>query len=533
MNVRGLSKLVIVSIVIVIAVVAGIAIALMGVMAPKRMTVVVIGTLDPVVHLDPRKAYEFMSCEVLYNVFDTLVRYDDVRKEYIPWLAERWDVSPDGKVWTFYLRKGVKFHDGTELTAEDVKYTFESALKMFKEGVAEPAWMIESVFERVEVVDKYTVRFYVKVPSLVLPVLSFTVCAPVPKEAAERLGEKFDLKPVGTGPFKVVEFKPDEYLILEKFEDYWNKEAAAKVDRIIIKFFRDASALRMALEKREVDIAFRHLNIEDYADLEKKTNLVVIKGRPPFIRYLIINCKKLPDVRVRKALAYILHSIAVPEIVEKVFKGYAEPLYSLVTPCLEKYFKPVFKKYVLPPDEAKAKAIELLRAAGYSESKKLKLILGYSLLHYGPLEPYVAEVIKSALETTGLIEVETKGEEWGTFKKHFREGVFDIHLLGWYPDYFDPDNYLYPFLHSSSSGPVFGCFYANPEVDKLLEEAQKVVDVEKRAELYHKVQVILAEDVPIIPLWIPTYEYAIVFWKDIKGIRLTLEGILWLYEISK
>ena len=538
----GISKAAIAGIVIVIiiAIAVGIWLSIPKVPTPpanvtappsvKKEKVLIIGTTDPVVHLDPRKAYEFMSCEVIYNVFDTLVRYDPKTGRYIPWLAEKWEVKDNGTIWIFYLRKDVKFHNGEELTAYDIVYSIKSAV----ETHTEPSWMLEYVFDinKTKVIDKYTVMFYAKIPSLVLPVLAFTVSAPVPKNVAEELGDQFDLKPVGTGPFKVVEFVPDQYVVLEKFEDYWNKDAAAKVDRIIIKFYKDVAALRMAFEKGEVDVVFRHLRIEDYLDLENKTGIYVIKGEPPFIRYLVIANEKITDKRIRQALAYLLHTIAVPEIVNKIFKGFAKPLYSMVTPSLSFYHKPVFEKYKLAsPEEAINKAIELLKEAGYNETHKLKLILGYTIDHYGPLESYVAHTIKEALERTGIIEVEVKGEEWGTYIEHFEKArAFDIFLLGWYPDYLDPDNYLTYFIHSKYD--EWTTRYNNSVVDKLLEKAAKEVNPEDRRDLYYRVQDIMAEDVPIIPLWIPIYEYTVVAWDHVKGVELTPSGILWFYKID-
>ncbi len=529
---QGISKIAIIAIVVAAAAVVAAATVIITQVgkppAKPEIITLTIGTTDPVVHLDPRKAYEFMSCEVIYNIFDTLVRYDPKTGQYIPWLAENWDIEEDGKIWIFKLRKGVKFHNGKELTAEDVKYTFDSVLAM----KTDPSWMVDYVFEKVEVVDKYTVKFYAKIPSLVLPVLGFTVLAPVPKDVAEALGDEFDLKPVGTGPFKVVEFVPDQRLILEKFEDYWNRDATPKVDRIIIRFFKDSTALRLALEKGEVDLVYRHLRIEDYVSLEENPNFIVVKGEPPFIRYLVIANEKLSDVNVRKAIAYLLHSIAVDEIVNRIFKGYAKPLYSMVTPSLTYYYKPVFLKYRLSPDEAVSKARELLAQANYSEDNKLKIILGYTVDHYGPLEAFVADTIKKALEESKVIEVEVRGEEWGTYLEHAqRARAFDIYLLGWYPDYLDPDNYLTYFIHSKHDTRTTR--YNNSEVDELLEEAARETDPEVRKTLYTRVQEIMAEDVPIIPLWIPIYEYTAVAWKYVKGLELTPEGILWFYKLEK
>jgi len=496
-----------------------------GLPGAKKEVVIVIGTIDPVIHLDPAVAYEFMSCEVCYNIFDTLVKIDPKTGKIVPCLAEKWEISPDGKVWTFYLRKGVKFHDGRELTAEDVKYSIWNRAIVAK---TEPSWMIADLVEKIEVADKYTVKFYLKAPyAMFLPVLAFTVCAPVSSEAAKSLGEKFDMQPVGTGPFKVVKFVPDQYLILEKFKDYWGEKP--KVDKIIIKFYKDAAALKIALEKREVDIAFRHIEIEDLIDLAKNPNYKIIKGDPPFIRYLVINTKHIPDKTIRQAIAY---AIDKDTIVNEIFKGYAKKLYSLITPSLAEYYKPVFKKYDLDRSEEIAKAKELMAKAGYSETKKFKVTLWYTPSHYGSREAYVADAIKKALEETGVFEVEVKYAEWGTYRKQTVEGLYDMSLYGWYPDYMDPDDYIFPFLHSTQT-KWLGCFYSNSKMDKLIEKAKTLLDPAERKKVYDEIQDILAEDCPIIPLWVPVYEYVVVYWKDVEGVNLTPEGIMWFNQLYK
>ncbi|NPA23317.1 MAG: hypothetical protein GXO23_03370 [Crenarchaeota archaeon] len=496
--------------------------------APKQV-VIVIGTTDTVTHLDPRLAYDFMSCEVVYNVFDTLVRYNSTTGKFEPWLAYKWVVKDNGTVWIFYLRKGVKFQNGEELTAEDVVYAIKSAIK---EGT-EPSWMLQMVFKDVKAIGKYEVEFIVKAPALVLPVLSFTVAAPIPKDVAEKMGSQFDLHPVGTGPFEVVKFVPGQYIILKRFDDYWNKKFLPKADEIIIRFFKDPNSMVMALEKGSIDIAYRHIPIQDLVSLEKNPNLVVYKGFPPFIRYLVIATEKVRDVRVRRALAYLIYNLALPKIINDIFHGYAKPLYSMVTPVLKLFYVPVFKIYVLNNTK---KAIEiadkLLTEAGYSRTHKLTLVLGYTTDHYGPLEAYVAQAIKSALEASGMINVKVIGEEWGTFiQDSAKARKFDIFLLGWYPDYLGPSDYLMFFLHSGYDKTTTD--YNNTLVDKLLDEAIRTPDLKKRIELYREVQEIMAKDVPVIPLWIPIYEYVLVARKDVKGVYLDPSGVLWFYSLYK
>ncbi len=503
--------------------------------APKEK-VITIGTTDQVKHLDPALAYDFMSCNVIYNVYDTLVRYKPGTTEIEPWLAERWEVSENGTVWTFYLRKGVKFHDGTELTADAVVFS----IKRVMETKGDPSWLVTEIVKDVKAVDKYTVRFYLKEPfTPFLSMLSFTVYAPVsPKAVKEHATDSdpwavewLDKHAVGTGPFKVVEWKEGEYIVLEKFDEYWNKEAAAKADKVVVRFFKDPTTMMLALEKGEIDIAFRHLSVEQLEELKKNPDIVVEEAPSLMIRYLVFNLgnfTELRDVKVRQAIAY---AIDRDKIVNEVFKGAAVKIYSLVPPGLSEYYEPVFKKYDLPRDEALAKAKELLKEAGYSEEHPLELTLWYTTDHYGPKEADVAYAIKESLEETGMIKVELRGLPWTQFLDQLDHHVMMCFLLGWYPDYIDPDDYLFPFLHSSSSGPVFSSFYHNPKVDQLLEEARRTADVQKRIEIYKEVQKILGEDVPYIPLW--SEKQYIAYRKGVTGVSLEPTMILWFWPLDK
>ncbi|MFN4045808.1 MAG: ABC transporter substrate-binding protein, partial [Acidilobaceae archaeon] len=156
-----------------------------------------------------------------------------------------------------------------------------------------------------------------------------------------------------------------------------------------------------------------------------------------------------------------------------------------------------------------------LRQAGYSEAKKLNIELWYTPTHYGDTEVYIATVIKEQLEATGLITVTLKSSEWGTYVDDIRKGRLGIYLLGWYPDYLDSDNYMYPFLHSEAN-KWSGCGYANPEMNNILREAQVTVNKNVRAQLYEKAQKILAEDVPYIPIF--QGKLYIVVREGVKGV---------------
>ena len=475
---------------------------------PKPVTKIVIGTTDKIVTLDPANAYDYLSCNIIMNVFDGLVRYKIGSTELEPGLAESWEISDDGKVYTFHLRQGIKFHDGSELTADVVKWSIERVIKLG----GDPSFLLSSVVDKVEVVDKYTVKITLKYPfSAFLSVMAFTVAFPVSKESYPE--DNFSDVAIGTGPFKVKEFKRDEYIILEKNPDYWDPERTPKVDYVVIKFYASATALKQALEAGEIDIAFRHLNPIDIANYVKEngTNFYIKEAVSPFIRYIVINTKTVPK-EVRQAIANAINRTA---IIENILLGQAIPLYSMVPVGMWSHIDAFKLKWGEGPNVTKVK--ELMAKLGYNETNKYKLELWYTPTHYGDTEKDIATLIAEQLEDTGVFDVTIKYAEWATFVDNIGKGVMPVFLLGWYPDYVDPDDYLFPFLHSSSSN-YLGSFYNNSTVDDLLVQARTKTNTTERAKLYEQVQEILAEDCPYIPLF--QGKQYVVFKKTIGGVRL-------------
>ncbi len=465
---------------------------------------IVIGVTDKVTDLDPANAYDFFTWEVLNNVMEGLVKYKPGSLEIVPGLAEKWEVSEDGKVWTFTLREGLKFSDGTSLTAKDVVRSIERVMKIN----GDPAWLVTSFVDKVEAKDDRTVVFYLKKPvAYFLSLVATPPYFPVnPKYPEDKIAS--DATWGGAGPYRIVKFVRDEELVLEPNPYYYGEKP--KNSKVIIKFYRDASTLRLALENGEIDIAWRTLRPTDIEYFKSKSGFKVIEVPGSFIRYVCLNTAIEPtkEKLVRQALAA---AIDRKQIIDVVLRGAGEPLYSLVPNGMWSHID-AFKKY---GDKNIELAKELLEKAGYSETNKLKIQLWYTPTHYGDTEADIAQLLKKQWEDTGLIEVEIKSAEWSTYVDYIRKGQLQVYLLGWYPDYLDPDDYLYPFLHSEANSWA-GTGFKNKTVDELLDQAQVVIDQKERAKLYEKVQEILAEEVPYIPLF--QGKLYIVASEDVKGI---------------
>ena len=484
----GRSRALIALVAIVIILIIGVAAYLM--LAPGREAerVVVIGTTDKITELDPATSYDFFTWEVLSNVMAGLVKYDPETGEIVGDIAETWTVEEGGKKWIFKLRTDAAFPDGTPCTAKD----FVRSIKRVMSIKGDPSWLVTEFVENVEAPDDYTVVITLKKPvSFFLSVLAtppyFIVHPDYPENEAAP-----DATYGGCGPYKIVDFKRDEYIILEPNPNYHGEKP--KNDRVIIRFYKNSEALRIALENGEIDVAWRTLNPDDIEALKGKGfNVIEVPGN--FIRYIVVKVDQPPldSKKIRQALAA---AIDREEIAEKVFRGTVEPLYSMVPSTLWSHV-PVFKeKY---GDGNLELAIKLLREAGITEDNKLKVVLWYTPTHYGDTEAALAALIKEQWERTGLIEVELKSAEWGTYVDLLSQGKMMLNLLGWYPDYLDPDNFLTPFLLSTANTWT-GTGYANPRVDQLLNEAQIELDKATRERYYRMVQEILADEVPYIPL---------------------------------
>jgi len=479
----------------------------------------VIGVTDKVTDLDPASAYDFFTWEVLTNIMDGLVKYKPGTDQIVPALATSWEVKDNGKVWIFHLRKDAKFCDGTPVTAYDVVRSIKRVMRL----KGDPSWLVTYFVKDVKALDKYTVEFILKRPvGFFLAVLATPPYFPVsPKYPNDKIVS--DATWGGAGPYCIKEWRRDEILILQANPYYYGPKPKTKT--IIIRFYRDASALRVALESGEIDIAWRTLRPTDYVDLAKNPNFRVIGVPGSFIRYIVVNVKMSPTNNrlVREAIAAAINR---PELAKVVFMGTMQPLYSLVPAGMWSHID-AFKIY---GDGNIALAQKLLKEAGYSKQHKLKLVLWYTPSHYGDTEADLAQMIKVQLERTGMIQVEIKSLEWASYVKQLRQGTMMLSLLGWYPDYIDPDDFLTPFLHSGANKWT-GTGYSNPKVDKLLDEAAVLTNKAERAKIYEEVQKILAHDIPFIPLL--QGKLFVVVRKDVRGVKIGPPMLMPYYTLYK
>jgi peptide/nickel transport system substrate-binding protein len=266
-----------------------------------------------------------------------------------------------------------------------------------------------------------------------------------------------------------------------------------KTPKIIVKYYADSTTMRLAVESGEIDIATKTLNPTDYADLEAAGELQVIEGPGAYIRYICFNVTTPPfdQADVRRAIGAASDRDALISI---AYQGTHGPLFSMVPNGMWSHIDAFGERDL-------DMAVELLEGAGYSADNKLAMDLWWTPTHYGPTEADVATVLKDNLEETGLVEVNLQNTEWATYKEYMNAGSMPVFLLGWYPDYLDPDNYTWSWGHSEASDDM-GIFYSNPDMDALLEDGQVAtpVDSDDRKAIYEDAQKLWEQDPPTIPL---------------------------------
>jgi peptide/nickel transport system substrate-binding protein len=295
-----------------------------------------------------------------------------------------------------------------------------------------------------------------------------------------------------------------------------------KTAKIIIKYFADATTMRLALENGEIDVALKSLNPTDYADLRGNPNLQVIEGPGAQIRYLCFNHTIEPysNAKVRQAISYAVDRKA---IADKAFQGTHQPLYSMVPMGMWSHINAFPKR-----DLDKAKA--LLSEAGYSADNPLEIDLWWTPTHYGDTESDVAAVVKEALEETGMIKVTLQSAEWATYIDQL--GSMGFFLLGWYPDYLDPDNYTYSFAASDASDDI-GISYSSEQMDSYFKAEQTAADLRgaDREKVFEDIQNLWVTDVPTIPLTQGTLLVAAQ--KNVSGIVLDPNMLTHLFLLEK
>lgn len=460
------------------------------------------GTLTLVIGSDPPSLdpHRTPSVGIAHAViYDTLVTVDRTTGEFIPALAESWEVSRDGLTITFKLKRNVRFHDGTPFNAAAVKVTFE---RLTSKEINAPGASWVGTLTRTEVIDDSTVRLVFSKPyapifsSLRIPFLAILSPAAIAK-----MGADYGQNPVGTGPFRFKQWIPNDRIVYERNPDYawgpahYKNRGAAHVDQLIIRIVPDEATRVIAFERGDIDI----LPGAPARDARR----MMRDGKFPFIQipttsgtYLGLNVKRITDVRVRRAIG---HAVNTDEVARIALEGMAVPMLSPIAPTIWGYWDGI-RQFALDHNPDKAKAI--LTEAGYRPGPGGAMMkdgrqLEFTVWTYARMTNVrLAIVLQSQLRAVG-IKMNIEQMEPATLLASTQRGEHDAILIsyGW------PDaDILFYFFHSSRLPTTNRVHYVNPQVDRLLEEGQTTVDVAKRLDVYKQLQRILLQEVPWVPL---------------------------------
>jgi peptide/nickel transport system substrate-binding protein len=480
----------------------------------QQASTLVVGLVAEPVALDPAQVTDLNSNRVGRRVVETLVAFADETTQIVPGLAESWTISKDGLSYTFKLRKGISFHDGTPFNAAAVKFSIERQInpehpanKLGKYPFA--AYFFGNV-KAVEVMDDSTVRFILKEPrASFLAILTAGAASIVSPTAAMKLGQDYAASPVGTGPFKFATWDHGQRVVLDKNPGYWR--FPVKVDHVIFRPITEDQARLTELLTGALDLIVG--TPPDFVDqLENNPKVTLQRQVGAHVWYLGFNNAKKPfdDKRVRQALNYAVNKDA---IVRDVLKGTGAVSKG---PVLPGTWGDDAGLKAFPYDPARAR--KLLAEAGLPNGFSTTLWVPES--GSGMQSPVaMSTIIQSNLKAVG-VTVNLQTMEWGTYLAKLRTKEQDMFALSWMAGSEDPDLVLYPLLHSSQWTPVGPnrAMYKNPRFDDVLTQARLTTDQAKRAELYREAQRLLHDDPPwiFIDHEVQTAAYA----KRVQGFKL-------------
>ena len=427
--------------------------------------------------LDPHLTSAYFSFQILENVYDTLVE-PDLELQMQPALAESWETSEDQLTWTFTLREGVTFHDGSELTADDVVYSMN---RIKEEGAN--AFRLESV-EEVTAVDDLTVEFALSrpTPNLLANVGAFKAMAILPDGAAEDLDLATEAN--GTGPFSLASYSEAEGAELEANPDYWGD--GPTIEGVEFRFVSEPTAALTALQTGEIDWT-DNIPPQQISTLEGEESVTVGSVPSNDYWYFAANQQREPfdDVRVRRALAFAIDR----EAVTQAAKFDAATVNQTAIPETSAWYYD-YAPYEHDPEQAQ----QLLEEAGVSDlSVELMVTDEY------PETIQAAQVIESQLSEIG-VTAEIRTLDFASWLDAQGQGDFDVFLLGWLGN-IDPDDFYYAQHHSTGGYNFHG--YANEEVDRLLDEARQETDEDTRKDLYDEAVTLIVDEASYVFLYNP------------------------------
>lgn len=488
---------------------------------------IIVGTTDKITSIDPAGSYDNGSFAVMNQIYPFLFNSAYGTADVTPDIAESGEFTSETE-YTVKLKEGLKFANGNDLTASDVKFSFDRQLAIADENG--PSYLLGNL-ESTEAVDDTTVVFTLKNGNdQTWEQILSSPAAPIVDEdvfSADSVTSDDDIVKgkAFAGQYVIDSYKVNELISYSPYADYKGALPAAENAGVTVKYYADASNLKLDVAGGDIDVAFRSLSATDIDDLSSNDAVKIVEGPGGEIRYIVFNFDTMPfggataDADAAKALAV---RQAAADLLDRealsadVYKGTYTPLYSYVPQGLTGATEPLKELYGDGnggPDLDKAKAT--LEAAGVTTPVVLNL--QYNGDHYGPSSGDEYAAVKSQLEDGGLFTVNLQQTEWVQYSKDRTADVYPAYQLGWFPDYSDADNYLTPFF---SEDNFLVNHYSNAEVQELITSQASETDAAAREEQLGQIQALVAADLSTLPLLQGT-QVAVVG-ADVQGA--TLDG---------
>ena len=485
--------------------------------------------------LDPAMATDATSLTPIREIFVGLVRFDKDLK-VVPWAADSWDTSADGKTYTFHIHKGVKWHDGQgEVTAQDFKYSIERTIKK-KDSTVSMLYLGDIVgaqnlldgkvetLDSVKVVDPNTLAITIDSPkAYFLGKLVYPTSYAVKKEAIDKGGDNWSSRPetvVGAGPFKLSEWSHDQRLVLTRFEDYW--EGKASLARIEFPIVKDENTRMSLYEKGDIDMFDVPSGQLDRVKGDPALSKQLISYARLSIYYLAMNQTKPPfdKKEVREAFN---HAVNKQQLTDVALKGLLTPADGIVPPGM-----PGHNDHLKPLDFDAPKAKDLLARAGYPDARGFP---GVTLVTRQGAGTYkkIAETLTGIYKQNLGLDLTVEEMEWGAFLAQVQRGnAPPAYVLAWGADYPDPQNFLDILFHTGSKNNRTN--FHDEKVDQLLDQAAVERDFDKRMALYNQAEQMIVDDTAWVPLafgqsWVLQRDY-------VRDAVRTPMGLLYHYPIK-
>lgn len=465
-------------------------------------------------NMDPARLQATLDDSLARNIYSGLVRYgSDGFDTVTPDLATEWEISEDGLSYTFHLRTDAQFHRGYgNVTARDVEFSLE---RHKDPAVASVHLGDAAIIEDVEVLsdDSVRIRLTQPFPGFLTEYLAYRPGYIVSERAMQDLGDAFGTNPVGSGPFEWTDYVPNSQITLRAFDEYFGDTGT--LDEVRVVFIQEDALFQIALQNGDVDVGYVH-QAEIQQSLLANSGVKTVSAPAAQTMYLMLNVTRAPldDVRVRQALAYATNK---DQLVGFVLDGLGEPADTLPNPYVFGYLDEV--RYQYDPNRAR----ELLAEAGYPNGFDISI-----LVRPQQLEAEQATVLQSMWREVGVNVTIIGPIESAQAAERRTTGNFEIATVARMR--LGPDQYFTPQYHSNSIPASNSSRYSNPEMDRLIDEAKAEPNDERRRELYHQIQRLAQEELPVIPLYNPLLVVAMR--PEVNGVRIPGSESFLFAEIS-